>query len=155
MKRIAAALAAILTASCTPGGVTPAGGGNANVTSVVTIDVSLSAFGAQQTAAGLALGFSPVIATVPVGSGVRFVNVDNTTHTASMVPGATFPEVSPLGFSATSPSAANAVSSQGWSSGSLQAGQTSQVFLVDRPGVYLYGCFYHYSGMMRGEIVAQ
>ncbi len=155
MRRLVAALLVWAVASCTPGGVTPAGGSNQNVSNVVTIDVSLSAFGAQQTPAGLALGFSPDVSSVPVGSGVRFVNVDNTVHTASMVVGTTFPQASPLGFSATSPSSVNTVSSQGWSSGSLQAGQTSQVFLVDRPGVYLYGCFYHYSGMMRGEIDAQ
>lgn len=154
MKR--AMLLALFAAlpACTPGGTTPVQSG-ANVANVVTIDVSLSAYGAQQTPAGIALGFAPVVTNVSVGSGVRFVNVDNTAHTASMVPGSTFPATSPLSFSATSPSSVNAVSSPGWSTGTLQAGTTSQVFLVDRPGLYLYGCFYHYSGLMRGEIVAQ
>ncbi|HEV7178513.1 MAG TPA: plastocyanin/azurin family copper-binding protein [Candidatus Baltobacteraceae bacterium] len=154
MKRFFS-LALILLASCTPGGVTPLGGSGANPQNVVTVSVSLSAFGLTQTPAGPALGYSPAIVTVPVGSGIRFVNTDNTTHTASAVPGSVFPASSPLQFTATTPSSANAVSSGTWSSGALQAGTSSQVFLVDRPGTYLFGCFYHYSGKMRGEIVAQ
>ncbi len=90
-----------------------------------------------------------------VGSGVRFMNVDNTAHTASFVGGTTFPSSSPLQFIATSPSQNTTISSGNWSSGSMQPGTASQVFLVDKPGVYLYGCFYHYAGTMRGEIVAQ
>lgn len=154
MTRIGFALAFALSA-CTPGGLTPQQSGAANVSSIVTVDVSLSAFAAQQTPAGAALGFSPIVTNVAVGTGVRFVNVDNTAHTASMVPGTTFPGNSPLSFSATSPSTADTLSSPAWSSGTMEPGTSSQTFLVDRPGTYLYGCFYHYGGLMRGEIVAQ
>lgn len=154
-RRVSALLALGLLAGCTPGGVTPQQSGAANVSNIITIDVSLSAFAAQQTPAGIALGFSPIVTTVAVGSGVRFVNVDNTAHTASMVAGTTFPDKSPLSFAATSPSAADALSSPLWSSGTMEPGASSQTFLVDKPGLYLYGCFYHYGGLMRGEIVAQ
>ena len=154
MKKLCSALALVLLSQCTPGGVNP-GAGGASASNIVTIDVSLAAFGAQQTPAGIALGFSPIITTVPVGTGIQFRNVDNTVHTASMVAGPTFPHTSPLGFSATSPSSVNTISSQGWSAGNIQAGETSLTFLVDKPGTYLFGCFYHYSGNMRGEIIGQ
>ncbi len=153
--RFAFLVALPLLAACTPGGVTPAGGGGTTPTNVVTIDVNLAVNPLVQTPAGAALGFAPETTTVPVGSGVRFTNTDNTTHTASSVAGSTFPASSPLQFGATSPSADVTLSSGTWSSGAIAAGTTSQVFLVDKPGVYLYGCFYHYSGKMRGEIVAQ
>jgi plastocyanin len=121
---------------------------------VTKIDVSIAAFGQQTTPAGLALGFSPLVTTLTVGSGVQFVNVDNTSHTAtSLPPSATFPATSPLTFTATTQSGATL--SGGWSSGTMQAGQSSQILLVDRAGTYLYGCFFHYSGTMRGEIIAQ
>jgi plastocyanin len=145
-----------LASGCTNGGVLATnGGGAANVTGVTKIDVSLSAFPSQSTPAGPALGFSPEVTTVSVGSGVQFVNVDNTSHTATAIPGATtFPAVTPFTLSATSASATTNLSS-GWSSGTLPAGSSSQIFLVDQSGEYLYGCFFHYSGGMRGVIVAQ
>ena len=154
MKR-ALTLATIVLTACTPGGVTPVQSAGASAPSVVTVDVSLSAFALQQLVPGPALGFSPEVTTVSVGTGIQFRNVDNTAHTASFVGGTTFPNSSPLQFSATSPSANTTISSGNWSSGSLQPGVTSQIFLVDKPGMYLYGCFYHYGGMMRAEIIAQ
>lgn len=155
MKRPLVLAATVIVAACTPGGTAtmPAGGGGPNVTSVTKIDVSIAAFGQTPTPAGLALGYSPLVANVAVGSGVQFVNVDNTAHTASSVVGTTFPATSPLAFGATA--LFGTMLSDGWSSGTLQAGQSSPVFLVDRPGTYLYGCFFHYSGTMRGAIVAQ
>ncbi len=149
-----AACAAIALAHCTAGGVAPSTSAGVPVTQITKINVSLAAYGQQSTPAGPALGFSPPVTTVPVGTGVQFVNVDNTAHTATFVgAGPSFPTDSPLTFAATT-SQGNALSAN-WSSGTMQAGQSSQVFLVDRPGVYLYGCFFHYSGNMRGEIVAQ
>ena len=144
---------ALIAGACTPGGIPATSGGGAPVSTVTKIDVSIAAFGQQSTPAGPALGYSPLVATLAVGSGVQFVNVDNTSHTASSISGSTFPATSPLSFTATS--AFGGVLSSGWSTGTLQAGSSSSVILVDRPGTYLYGCFFHYSGTMRGSIVAQ
>lgn len=144
---------AALTASCTAGGISPSAT-SAAAASVTTIRVSIAAFGRQSTPGGPGLGFSPEVATVSVGSGVRFVNVDNTSHTATAIPGATtFPAISPFDFAATQP--ASAPVSGAWSAGTLQAGASSAVFVVNQPGTYLFGCFFHYSGGMRGAIVAQ
>jgi plastocyanin len=148
-----AALAALALGACTAGGVTPSAGGGATVSAVTKINVSLTAFSQQTTPAGTALGFSPEVTNVQVGTGVQFINVDSFAHTASSFSATTFPNVSPLTASATSSSGGTL--SGGFSSGTLQAGQSSQVLLVDRTGTYLYGCFFHYSGNMRGMIVAQ
>jgi plastocyanin len=153
MKHATLALLLILC-GCTAGGVASSGGGSiAPVMQVTKINVSLAAFPLQNTSAGSALGFSPEVVTIAVGSGVQFVNVDNTSHTATSFAGSTFPSQSPLGISATSASGSSL--SGGFSSGTLQAGSSSNIFLVDRAGTYLYGCFFHYSGNMRGMIVAQ
>ena len=145
----------IALTSCTAGGVASSSGGGATapVTQITKINVSLAAYPLQTTPAGSALGFSPEVTTVAVGSGVQFVNVDNTTHTATSFSGSTFPSASPLSVSALTSSGSTLSGSFG--SGTLQPGQSSQVFLVDRAGTYLYGCFFHYSGSMRGMIVAQ
>jgi plastocyanin len=154
-RRTRSLLILLVLGGCTAGGVNSGGGSGASVSSVMTIDVSISAFGAKSTPAGTGLGFSPDVATVAVGSGVRFVNVDNTSHTATSIPGATtFPAQSPFTFAATQPSATDDISGN-WGAGVLQPGQASAVFLIDQPGEYLYGCFFHYSGGMRGVIVAQ
>ncbi len=154
MKFALAAACAIVLAACTPNGTLVTSGGGASVASVTRINVSISAFGQQSTPAGLALGYSPIISNVTVGSGVQFVNVDNTSHTATAIPGSsTFPATSPFTLSATTQS--GSALSTGFSSGTLQPGSSSPVFLVDKPGTYLFGCFFHYSGTMRGEIVAQ
>ncbi len=143
----------MLLAACTPNGVLVTSGGGTNVSNVTRINVSIAAFGQSSTPAGLALGFSPIIANVTVGSGVQFVNVDNTSHTATSISATVFPATSPFTFSATMQT--GSALSTGFSSGTLPAGASSPVFLVDKPGTYLYGCFFHYSGTMRGEIVAQ
>ncbi len=154
MKRLAFAIVAAL-AGCTPGGTLPSSSAGAmGIAQITKIDVSLSAFGLQSTPAGSALGFSPEVTTVRVGSGIQFVNVDNTSHTATAIVGATtFPATTPFTASAIDASSTANLSSS-WSSGTLQAGASSQIFLVDRPGTYLFGCFFHYSGGMRGAIVA-
>ena len=140
---------------CTAGGVYASAGGAGSVTSVTTVDVSIAAFGAQTTLAGSARGFSPAAITIPVGSGVRFVNVDNTTHTVTAIPGAsTFPSISPFSASALQPGATSELSGV-WGAGVLQPGAASGVFVANTPGTYLYGCFFHYSGGMRGVIIAR
>lgn len=153
MKCSYALILTLAATACTPGGMSPPAAGGAAVSTVTKISVSIAAFGQASTPAGPALGYDPLVSTLAVGSGVQFVNVDNTSHTASSVPGTAFPAASPLSFSATS--AFGSTLSAGWSSGTLQAGQSSAVLLVDKPGTYLYGCFFHYSGTMRGMIVAQ
>jgi plastocyanin len=149
------AVACMMTlAGCTAGGIYASGTGSSGVTSVTTVDVSIAAFGAQTTPAGSALGFSPEIVTIPVGSGVRFVNVDNTTHTVTAIPGAsTFPSTSPFSASALQPGATSDLSGA-WGAGVLQPGGSSGIFIANTAGTYLYGCFFHYSGRMRGVIIA-
>jgi len=157
MRWFALVSAAMLATACTPGGTggTASGGVLGSTGSVVRIDVSLTLYPAVQTPAGSALGYSPEITNVNVGDSIVFVNQDDFGNTATLIPGAsTFPSLSPLTVSATSQSG-NTLS-QPWSSGALtQTGATSQPIAVDKAGVYLYGCFYHYDGRMRGEIVAQ
>lgn len=148
-----AAVCMLLLSACTPNGVLVTTNGGSTASSVTRINVSIAAFGPSSTPAGVGLGYSPLVTTVSVGSGVQFVNVDNTSHTATSVQGTVFPATSPLSFAATTPSGSTL--SSGFSSGTLQAGQSSAVILVDKPGTYLFGCFFHYSGHMRGEIVAQ
>lgn len=153
--RFSSCLAILSLVACTPGGVTPLGSAGVTPQRVVSVNINLATYGLVELPAGSALGYSPETTNVRVGDGVRFVNTDNTQHTASFVPGTAFPSSSPLQFAATSPSADTGISSLDWSSGTLAPGTPSQIFVVDKPGVYLYGCFYHYSGGMRGEIVAQ
>lgn len=155
MKRLAFVLAALVTA-CTPGGVMGSGGGAAPISSQVTkIDVNLTLHSSPtQLPQGSAAGYAPAQTTVAVGSFVQFVNSDGFAHTATAIPGAgSFPASSPLRVSAQQQTG-SAISS-GWSSGTLQAGQSSQLIQIDAAGTYLYGCFFHYGGPMRGAIVAQ
>jgi plastocyanin len=140
---------------CTAGGQNPVATGNANVTNVTRINVSIAAFPLISTPLGASRGFSPEVTNIAVGSGVQFVNVDNTEHTATSIPGTTiFPGQSPFGIAALTPTSNVGIGGT-WGAGGLLPGQSSQVFLVNQPGTYIYGCFFHYSGGMRGEIVAQ
>lgn len=155
MKRAVAACALVLTA-CTPGGMLGASSGVPPSGGPVTkIDVNLTLhFAAVQLAQGTAAGYAPVQTTVAVGSSVQFVNSDGFAHTATGISGAqAFPASTPFSVSAQTQSG-SAVSGA-WSSGTLQAGQSSQPIRIDAPGTYLYGCFFHYGAPMRGAIVAQ
>lgn len=155
MKGWACALAALVTA-CTPGGVMGSGGGAAPVGSQVTkIDVNLTLhYSAVQLPQGSAAGYAPAQTTVAVGSFVQFVNSDGFAHTASGIAGASaFPASSP--FTVSAQQQTGSTISSGWSSGTLQAGQSSQLIQIDAAGTYLYGCFFHYGAPMRGAIVAQ
>ena len=158
MKRLYCLAVALALSGCTFGGAgssSVAGVGDATGGSLVRIDVSLTLYPRQTIPAGSALGYSPEVTDVRVGDRIVFVNDDSFGNTATSIPNATtFPTNSPLVASATSQSGATLSGS--WSSGALtQSGSTSQQIAVDRPGTYLYGCFYHYDGGMRGEIVAQ
>ncbi len=152
MTRTVIAGALLFVASaCTPGSFAASGAGGANgITQVVTIDVDLTKDPGGSTAAGGAAGYAPLVAQVAVGEGVRFTNSDGFAHTATAITGASFPNAYPFDAAALT-TRGNALSS-GFSSGSLAAGATSQTFLADRAGTYLYGCFYHYGSPMRAEI---
>lgn len=140
-----------LLAGCTPG-APPAGGGSTSAASV-TIDVSLTASTVTTTTYGTSGGFMPAVTTVPLGATVRFVNVDSFGHTSTSLSGTSFPAASP--FDASAQLASGTTLSGGWSSGTLGAGNGSQVLLADKAGTYLYGCFFHYTAPMRGAIVVQ
>ena len=154
--RFAAIALVFAMAACTPGGTLASSGGGAPAGVQVTkIDVNLTLHASPaQLPQGSAAGYAPVQTTVPVGSFVQFVNSDGFAHTASAIAGASaFPASSPFAVSAQTQSG-SAVSGS-WSSGTLQAGQSSQLIQIDAPGTYLYGCFFHYGAPMRGAIVAQ
>jgi plastocyanin len=138
-------------AACTPG-APPAGSGTGNVAPAsVTVDISLTNSVATAIAYGTSGGFTPPVTTMTVGQTVRFVNVDSFAHTSTSLPGTTFPAASP--FAASAQLTSGATLSGGWSSGTLGAGNGSQDVLADKPGTYLYGCFFHYTAPMRGAIV--
>ena len=147
------ASALLLAASaCTPGGLPASGSGGTSPTSVV-IDANLTNYGPASTPAGEGGGYSRLVATVTVGTTIVFMNTDGFAHTATSVPGGatTFPSAFP--FTSAALQQSGHLLSQGWSSGDMQAGVSSQVLLADKAGTYLFGCFHHYGAPMRGEIV--
>lgn len=149
-KRMWTTLTPMLLAACTAGGIPTSSGGAGGV----TIDINLTLSKPVQTPYGLSGGYTPAITTVPVGSELHFTNTDSFAHTATEIPGATrFPSGSPFSIKATSQSGDTL--SGGFSSGALQAGQSSQTITADRAGTYLFGCFFHYGAPMRAAIVAQ
>jgi plastocyanin len=149
-RRTVAALACALLGACTAGGVPTSSGGGGGV----TIDVNLTLNAPVSTPYGQSGGYAPPITTVSVGSQIRFMNSDSFAHTATVIPGAqSFPSGSPFGLSALMQHG-NTLSG-GFSSGAMQAGSGSQTITADRPGTYLFGCFFHYGAPMRGAIVAQ
>lgn len=141
-----------LLAACTPGGLASSNSGAWIAATTITVNLTLEA--PSSTAYGTSGGYAPAVTVVPVGSTIRFVNTDGFAHTATLIPGASsFPPGSP--FTASALTQAGTAISQPWSTGSLAAGAASQTITIDRAGVYLYGCFYHYGAPMRGAIVAQ
>jgi plastocyanin len=149
MRLAALALCAALSA-CTPGGLAAPSGGSG--VAALTIDANLTDYGPGQTPGGTGGGYSTLVATVAVGSTIRFVNTDGFAHTATAIPGATtFPSAYPFTISALQQSGTTL--SGGFSSGDLQAGASSQSVLADKAGTYLFGCFHHYGAPMRGAIV--
>lgn len=149
-----AALLAILAAGCTPGGLPPSGSGGTSATTLV-IDANLTNFGPGSTPAGNGGGYSRLVTTVNVGATIQFLNTDGFAHTATSVPDnpSTFPSGFP--FSSAALQQSGHLLSQGWSSGDMQAGVSSQILLADKTGTYLFGCFHHYGAPMRGVIIVQ
>jgi len=150
--RIASLLLVSSLAGCTPG-APPAGNGSA-AAAAVTIDVSLTASVVAATAYGSSGGYMPAVTNVALGQTVRFVNVDSFAHTATSLGDLlSFPQASP--FDASALRASGTALSGRWTSGALAAGNASPPLLADRPGIYLYGCFFHYPAPMRAAIVVR
>jgi plastocyanin len=144
MKHVLLGAALLSTVACTPGSFAPASstGGPAGITGrIVTIDVDLT---------NDPDGYSPQDSMLAVGDGVRFHNSDGFSHTATSIAGTTFPTVYP--FTSAALTQKGSKLSSGFSSGNLTAGSFSQTLLVDAPGTYLFGCFYHYGSPMRAQI---
>ncbi len=149
-RRTASVAAFAALAACTAGGVPTSSGGGGGT----TIDVNLTLNAPTKTPYGESGGYAPAITTVPVGTQIRFMNSDSFAHTATLIPNAeSFPSGSPFGLSALMQHGDSV--SGGFSSGAMQAGSSSQAITVDRPGTYLFGCFFHYGAPMRGAILAQ
>jgi plastocyanin len=135
-------------------GAPPAGATNAAAAATTTIDVSLTSAPSAATAYGSGGGYAPLVTNVALGTTVRFLNADSFGHTATSLGSASsFPAASPFAGSAQN-TLGNTLSG-GWSSGTLSPGAGSQALLADKPGTYLYGCFFHYGAPMRGAIVVQ
>ncbi|MGH7661449.1 MAG: cupredoxin domain-containing protein [Vulcanimicrobiaceae bacterium] len=154
MRWLLAMACIALISACTPGASESTASGSATGSSVVTIDVNLTLNHPTSSPQGLCGGYRLAVTTVSVGTAIRFVNSDSFAHTASSIGNATtFPASSPLSTAALQQNGATL--SQGWSTGSLQPGAMSQVVIADKPGTYLYGCFYHYGSPMRAVIIVQ
>ncbi|MDE2573091.1 MAG: hypothetical protein KGM44_11325 [bacterium] len=148
--------AALALAACTPNAVALNGGGAPPPagTPLQTIDVNLTGHAPFQGTFGVLAGYAPNPSNVAVGTAIVFHNSESFPHTASAISGSAFPLSSPFSTAALQASGAH-LGDAGWSSGELQAGASSAPLLVSAPGVYLYGCFFHYGSPMRGAIVAK
>jgi|SRR5271155_4202227 len=155
MMRFAPFALALMCVACTPGSfAAPSAGAGASVTgTVVTIDVDLTKDPGGTTPAGNGAGYAPVFSTLNVGDGVRFHNSDGFTHTATSIAAVTFPSAYP--FTAAALTQKGTTLSGGFTSGNITAGSTSQTLLADKPGLYIWGCFYHYGAPMRAAIQVQ
>lgn len=159
MKRTLVAALAIALASCTPNGLGSVGGGGGGGGLTHTVDLNLTVYGQSNTPYGQSVAVKPAVLDVAVGDTIVFHNGDGFAHTSTSIPvpdttnETLFPSKYPFKSSALSQTGATL--SGGWSSGALQAGSSSQSVLADKAGTYLYGCFFHYGGNMRGAIVAQ
>jgi plastocyanin len=153
-------VAALTAAACTPNGIGVSGnsgGGGSGVNHVVDVNLTLNQ--PVQTPYGLSGGMKPPITTVKVGDTVTFMNSDGFAHTSTSITPAQsmnetkFPSAYP--FTNKALNQAGTTLSGGWTSGAMQAGSGSQKVTADKPGTYLFGCFFHYGAPMRGAIVAK
>lgn len=105
-------------------------------------------YGAIYYYAPLVAGTAQII-TVRSGSEVVFLNDDPLTgiqHTASGLGTGGFPATftNTSGFTKAGASINGSLT---WSTGTLNQRQRSQVFTVGPPGVYYFGCAFHFAGM--------
>ncbi len=101
------------------------------------------------------------VVTVPAGAAVTFENFDfaGIDHTASFLGDATqnsAPWPSPFNGSATQSPAGTVINSPMFSTGLLNGGTTSLMYVTPPPGFYMFGCAIHYdSNGMRTIIISQ
>jgi plastocyanin len=125
----------------------------APVSTVVTLNLTRYSKVAQLDA-GDYVGVSPGRVVVHVGDQIVFVNNDTRHHTATLLLEAKeFPQDPHWTESAQRSS--GKIGAEVWSTGDIAPGARSAPLLVTKPGIYLYGCFYHYTAGMRGEIVVE
>ena len=151
--RLGIGLVCALLLGCTPGGL-PTSGSTGGATAVV-IDINLTNSVPARIPQGNAGAYSPLVTRVALGSTIKFTNTDGFSHTATLIPGnpPSFPPAYPFTTAALSQTGTKL--SQGWSSGTLPAGASSQTLTADVAGTYVFGCFYHYGAPMRAAIVVQ
>ena len=104
--------------------------------------------------AGDSVGINPPIVHVHVGDAIVFVNGDaDAHHTATGLTNEThFGE--PRWTQAVLKQFGG-IGAQAWSSGDLAPGASSAPMVASTAGTFLYGCFFHYSTGMRGEIIVE
>ena len=144
----------IAAAAATLSLVLSAGTRSVAASSPVIVTLSLDRFSkVTHLDAGDSVGISPAAVHVHVGDTIVFVNGDQTAHhTATGLPSARFSEPR---WTQAALTQSGAIGAQGWSSGELAPGARSAPIAASTAGTYLYGCFFHYSAGMRGEIVVE
>jgi plastocyanin len=88
---------------------------------------------------------------------VEFKNIDNQPHTAANLGPWTgsYPAQGPNPAATPSPKLAD-ISTSGFTAGNLNPGSTSRHYTANVPGIYVFGCAYHYlSNNMRTVIIVQ
>lgn len=104
--------------------------------------------------AGDSVGTNPAIVHVHVGDSIVFVNGDTDAHhTATGLTGAT--RFSEPRWTQAVLKQFGSVGAEPWSSGDLAPGSSSAPMVASTAGTFLYGCFFHYSAGMRGEIIVE
>ncbi|TAM75535.1 hypothetical protein EPN44_08790 [bacterium] len=157
MNRLLLTLSTLaVVAGCTPNAASVAASGGALPPGVPVqrVDVNLGSNPPLAGTFGALAGYAPNPSSVAVGAVIVFHNSESFPHTASGIAGTAFPAASPFTVAALQPSGTR-LSDAGWSSGQLQPGAASQPLTADAPGIYLYGCFFHYGTPMRGAIVVK
>jgi plastocyanin len=134
--------------------VLSAGTSSVAASSPVVITLSLDRFSkVTHLDAGDSVGVSPAAVHVHVGDTIVFVNGDRVAHhTATGLPSTRFSEPR---WTQAALTQSGTIGSPGWSTGELVPGARSTPMAASATGTYLYGCFFHYSAGMRGEIVVE
>lgn len=104
--------------------------------------------------AGDSVGLAPALLTVHVGDSIIFENDDPVAHHTATGLGAATRFGEPRWTQAVLKPFGD-IGAQPWSSGDLAPGARSAPITATTPGTFLYGCFFHYSAGMRGEIIVE
>lgn len=145
---------AIATAAAVLSLVLSAGTSSVAAGSPVVVTLSLDRFAkVTHLDAGDSVGISPAVVHVHVGDALVFVNGDQVAHhTATGLPSTRFSEPR---WTQAALTQSGTIGAQAWSTGDLAPGARSAPIAASTAGTYLYGCFFHYSAGMRGEIVVE